>query len=196
MIKLGITGGIGSGKSVVCDVLRLHGIPVYDADREAKNLNDTCPVIRQRLIDAFGEELYRNNKLDRKKLAHLIFNHSENLQRVNSIIHPQLAQHFLEWANRLAHHPVVAIDAAVLFEAGFQKFVDKTITVLSPVEMRIHRVTQRDNLTQEQVLSRINSQLSDEEKVKLSDFVILNDNTRSLLKQISEILHLVAAPPQ
>ena len=188
MIKLGVTGGIGSGKSVVCEVLRLHDIPVYDADLEAKNLNDTSPVIREKLIEAFGAELYKNDKLDRKKLAQLIFNDEKNLRQVNSIIHPELAKHFEKWTDGRMEHSIVAIDAAVLFEAGFQQFVDKTITVFSPIETRIERVVKRDNLTREHILSRINSQMSDEEKIRLSDFVIINDNKHSILVQVSTIL--------
>ena len=194
MIKLGVTGGIGSGKSVVCEVLRLHDIPVYDADLEAKNLNDTSPVIREKLIEAFGAELYKNDKLDRKKLAQLIFNDEKNLRQVNSIIHPELAKHFEKWTDERIEHPIAAIDAAVLFEAGFQQFVDKTITVFSPVETRIERVVKRDNLTREHILSRINSQMSDEEKIKLSDFVIINDNKHSILEQVSTILKTISNP--
>lgn len=194
MIKLGVTGGIGSGKSVVCEVLRLHDIPVYDADLEAKRLNDTSPVIREKLIEAFGAELYKNDKLDRKKLAQLIFNDEKNLHRVNSIIHPELAKHFEKWTDERIEHPIAAIDAAVLFEAGFQQFVDKTITVFSPVETRIERVVKRDNLTREHILSRINSQMSDEEKIKLSDFVIINDNKHSILEQVSTILKTISNP--
>ena len=194
MIKLGVTGGIGSGKSVVCEVLRLHDIPVYDADLEAKRLNDTSPVIREKLIEAFGAELYKNDKLDRKKLAQLIFNDEKNLRQVNSIIHPELAKHFEKWTDERIEHPIAAIDAAVLFEAGFQQFVDKTITVFSPVETRIERVVKRDNLTKEQILSRINSQMSDEEKIRLSDFVIINDNKHSILEQVSTILKTISNP--
>lgn len=194
MIKLGVTGGIGSGKSVVCEVLRLHDIPVYDADLEAKSLNDTSPVIREKLIEAFGAELYKNDKLDRKKLAQLIFNDEKNLHRVNSIIHPELAKHFEKWTDGRMEHSIVAIDAAVLFEAGFQQFVDKTITVFSPIETRIERVVKRDNLTREHILSRINSQMSDEEKIKLSDFVIINDNKHSILEQVSTILKTISNP--
>ncbi len=188
MVKIGVTGGIGSGKSIVCEVLRLHGIPVYDADFEAKRLNDTSPVIRKKLIEAFGPKLYKNNFIDRKKLADLIFNNKENLLFTNSIIHSELAKHFKAWTETRANHPIVAIDAAVLFEAGFQKHVDKTVTVLSPLDTRIRRVAKRDNLTQEEIKSRIDSQMSDEEKIKLSDFVIHNDNNHSIIKQVSEIL--------
>ncbi|MEA4905439.1 MAG: dephospho-CoA kinase [Petrimonas sp.] len=194
MIKLGVTGGIGSGKSVVCDVLRLHDIPVYDADLEAKNLNDTSPVIRKKLTQSFGQDLYRNNRLDREKLAHLIFNNEENLRTANSIIHPELAKHFMEWAEQRKHHPVIALDAAVLFEAGFQSVLDKTIIVLAPLEVRIERAVKRGNLTKEQITARANSQMSDKEKAELADFIIQNDGQHSLLEQVDKILQVVSNP--
>ncbi|MEA4950802.1 MAG: dephospho-CoA kinase [Petrimonas sp.] len=194
MIKLGVTGGIGSGKSVVCDVLRLHDIPVYDADLEAKNLNDTSPVIRKKLTQSFGQDLYRNNRLDREKLAHLIFNNEENLRTANSIIHPELAKHFMEWAEQRKQHPVVALDAAVLFEAGFQSVLDKTIIVLAPLEVRIERAVKRGNLTKEQITARANSQMSDKEKAELADFIIQNDGQHSLLEQVDKILQVVSNP--
>lgn len=196
MIKLGVTGGIGSGKSVVCEVLRLYDIPVYDADLEAKSLNDTSPVIRKKLISAFGSELYQNDKLDRQKLAHFIFNNEENLRLANSIIHPELAKHFEEWAMQRKHHPVVVMDAAVLFEAGFQSVLDKTIVVLAPLEIRIERAVKRGNLTKEQITARAKSQMSDGEKMKLADFVIHNDGNHSLLKQISQIIEIISNPTQ
>ena len=188
MIQLGVTGGIGSGKSVVCDLLRMQGIPVYNADREAKNLNDISPVIREKLINSFGPDLYLENRLDRNKLANLIFNNEENLRTANAIIHPELAKHFEEWADQRKHHPVVAIEAAVLFEAGFQSILDKTIIVLAPLETRIERVIKRDHLTGEQITARANSQMSDEKKIELADFIILNDGQHSLLKQVARIL--------
>lgn len=194
MIKLGVTGGIGSGKSVVCDVLRLHDIPVYDADLEAKNLNDTSPVIRKKLTESFGQDLYRNNRLDREKLAHLIFNNEENLRTANSIIHPELAKHFMEWAEQRKQHPVVALDAAVLFEAGFQSVLDKTIIVLAPLEVRIERAVKRGNLTKEQITARANSQMSDKEKAELADFIIQNDGQHSLLEQVDKILQVISNP--
>ena len=188
MIKLGVTGGIGSGKSVVCDVLRLHDIPVFDADREAKKLNDTSPVIREKLINHFGPDLYRNDRLDRKKLANLIFNNEENLRATNAIIHPELAKHFEKWADQRKHHAVVAIDAALLFEAGFQSLLDKTITVTAPLETRVERAAKRDGLTQKQITARANSQMNDEEKARLADFIIRNDGRHSLLEQVARIL--------
>ncbi|MDD4847068.1 MAG: dephospho-CoA kinase [Petrimonas sp.] len=192
MIKLGVTGGIGSGKSVVCDVFRLHDIPVFDADREAKKLNDTSPVIREKLINNFGPDLYQGNKLDRKKLANLIFNNAENLRITNAIIHPELAKYYEKWVYQRKHHAIIAIDAAVLYEAGFQSLLDKTIVVMAPLETRIERAAKRDRLSKEQITARANSQMNDEEKAGLADFIIRNDGRHSLLEQVAQILQDVS----
>lgn len=191
MIILGITGGIGSGKSTVCEILRLHHIPVYDADKEAKKLNDTSSVIRKELIAIFGETLYNDNKLNRRQLAAHIFNNKNNLQQVNKIIHTELAKHFKAWTANKKSHPVVAIDAAVLFEAGFQNYVDQTITVTAPREVRMERVMKRDQMSEEQIEARMASQMSEEEKINLSDFTITNDGNHSIIQQIELILKTI-----
>lgn len=188
MIKVGITGGMGSGKSVVCDLFRLHGIPVFDADKEAKFLNDTSPHIRKALIHHFGEALYKEDRLDRKKLADLIFADPQKLSLTNSIIHPVLGDWFLEWCKARATYPVVAIDAAVLFEAGFERYVDQVITVFAPKEVRIQRVTQRDNTHPERVEARMQHQLPEQEKVQRAHHVIHNDGHHSLIQQVDQIL--------
>ena len=188
MMILGITGGMGSGKSIVCEVLRIYRIPVYDADKEAKALNDSSIKIREQLTALFGDDLYIEKKLDRQKLAGHIFGNRENLKAVNRIIHSELAKHFLEWTKSMEPHPIVAIDAAVLFEADFQNHVDKIITVTAPEEIRIKRVLKRDNLTKEQIIARMASQISEEAKVKMSHFTIINDNKTSILNQIPIIL--------
>lgn len=191
MIILGITGGIGSGKSTVCEILRLHHIPVYDADKEAKKLNDTSPVIRKKLINLFGETLYSGHKLNRQQLAAHIFNNKSSLQQVNKIIHTELAAHFKAWTACRHNYPVAAIDAAVLFEAGFQNYVDKTITVAAPREVRIERVIKRDQMSEEQIKARMASQMSEEEKIILSDFIITNDGNHSIIEQIERILKTI-----
>ncbi len=187
MITIGVTGGIGSGKSVVCDILRLHGIPVYEADREAKELNDTSPVIRAEITRHFGEELYRDGKLDRKAFASVIFHDKQKLALANAIIHPELAKHFLLWCNR-QQHPIVAIDAALLFEAGFHSWINKVIMVYAPEDVRLKRTIVRDQATADQVKARMQAQLPEEEKIKQSDFVVYNDNAHSLILQVEEII--------
>lgn len=191
MTILGVTGGIGSGKSIVCKYLSLHNIPIYDADIEAKRLNNTSPVIRQELIIRFGKSIYINNELDRKQLASLIFNNKENLQYVNQLIHTELAKHFLNWIEDNKRHSILALDAAVLFESGFDKYVDKIITVIAPIDIRINRVSKRDNLSPQQIEARINSQISDEERSKLSDFVVVNDNYESIINQTNIIIEKI-----
>ncbi|MCE5204612.1 MAG: dephospho-CoA kinase [Porphyromonadaceae bacterium] len=189
MITIGVTGGIGSGKSVVCDIFRLHGIPVYDADREAKELNDTSAVIRAELSRHFGEGLYHEGKLDRKAFASIIFQDKQKLAVANAIIHPELAKNFLNWCGRQEqHHSMVIIDAALLFEAGFNKWLDKIITVYAPKEIRLQRTITRDVSSADKVEARMNAQLPEEEKIRQSDFTIYNDNRHSLILQVAEII--------
>lgn len=193
MIKMGITGGIGTGKSVVSDIFHLHGIPLYNADREAKKLNDSSPYIRAQLTLQIGEDLYTEDKLDRKKLASIIFHDSRKLAIVNSIIHPELARHFTEWCRqRECSYPMVILDAALLIEAGFYQFVDKVVMVQAPKELRIARVMQRDRSTRDEVEARMNSQLPEEEKIKYADYLICNDNRHSLIHQVAEVIKKVA----
>lgn len=188
MIRIGVTGGIGSGKSVVCDIFRIYDIPVFDADIEAKRLNDTSQTIRRQLIHHFGPDIYENDRLNRRRFAELIFSNDQNINIANSIIHPVVADCFLEWCNSYKECPVVVIDAALLIEAGFNQFVDKVITVYTPEETRIERVMKRDRVSREQVEARMFNQMPEEEKVKHSDYVIYNDSSHSLIEQVSKIL--------
>ncbi len=188
MIILGITGGIGSGKTTVTNILHLLDIPVYIADIESKRITDTSPTVREKLIKLFGRELYQEDKLNKPLLASLIFGNEENLTKVNAIIHPEVRNDFDEWVKKNKDKKVVAIESAIMFESGFYKFVDKKITVYTPLEMRIERAMKRDNTPKDKILSRINSQMPDEEKKELSDFVIVNDNKHSLIGQTISLL--------
>jgi dephospho-CoA kinase len=188
MIKIGITGNIGSGKSVVCELLKIHGIPVYNADKEAKRLNDFSPTIREKLIRHFGKEIYVGNKLDKNKFAQLIFNDPEKLSLANSIIHPEVAKDFAAWVASKNNYPIVALEAAVLFEGNFHHYVDKTITVYAPLELRIARASQRDNVPIEKIKEREKNQIPDEEKLKMADFIIYNDEKHALIPQVSNLL--------
>ena len=192
MIKIGVTGGIGSGKSVVCDILRLHGIPVFDADKEAKKLNDTSPFIREQITRHFGEALYSNNKLNRRMFASIIFHDEEKLAMANAIIHPALANYFEEWSLQRGEQPWVIIDAALLIEAGFHRLVDRVIVVSSRADIRIERVMQRDHATRSEVEARMRNQLPEEEKIKLADVVIYNDNRLSLIQQVDNFLQTLS----
>ena len=191
MIKIGITGGIGSGKSVVFELLKLYDIPIYNADVKAKRLNDESPIIRQKLMQSFGEDLYVSGKLDKQKFAQIIFNDPEKLRIANSIIHPELQKDFLQWIECHSDSDIVAMEAALLFEANFQSMFDKVIIVYAPVSLRIVRASQRDRTTPEKIEERLRHQFPDEEKVKLSDFVIFNDEKHSLIIQVSDLLNRI-----
>lgn len=187
MIKIGITGGIGSGKSVVASLLKISGIPVYIADIESKHLTATSLVIRKKLISLFGEELYTTEGLDKKQLASHIFGNPEYLKQVNEIIHPEVNRHFRMWVKQ-QKTPICAIESAILFESGFNQIVDTTLMVYAPKEIRIERALKRDTTSREEVICRIESQLSDEIKKEKSDYVIFNDGIRALLPQIVTFL--------
>ena len=190
MTKIGITGGIGSGKSVVSTLFELVGIPVYIADTESKFLCNHSPIIRKKLTHLFGETLYTKYGLDKKLLASHIFGNPEKLKQVNEIIHPEVNRHFLEWVTK-QNTSICAIESAILFESGFNHLVDKTLMIYAPLEVRIQRAIQRDNLSREAIISRINNQLSDEFKKEQSDYVIYNDGKLALLPQVAAFLQIV-----
>lgn len=188
MVKIGITGGIGSGKSIVSTLLQLHGIPVYYADEETKALNNTSPIIKEQLIKHFGEDLYFNNELNKKKFADIIFNDPEKLKLANSIIHPEVLKHFKEWCNQNSTHLIVALEAAILFESDFHKYLDKVVTVYSSHSTRIKRVSERDNVPTEMVENRMQHQMPEAEKIRMSEYVIVNDYQNSLIKQVESLI--------
>lgn len=187
MIKIGLTGGIGSGKSVVGRLLELEGIPVYIADMESKRLTNTSPVIRERLIALFGKEIYTAEGLDKKLLASRIFNKPDNLKQVNEIIHPEVNKHFLAWANKQKTN-YCAIESAILFESGFDRLVDIRLMVYAPLSLRIERVRTRDQLSLQEVENRIHNQWPDEIKKEKSDYIIYNDDMHALLPQVTRFI--------
>ena len=188
MIKIGITGGIGSGKSVVASLLQLSGIPVYIADTESKKLTETSPVIRRGLTELFGNELYAKGTLDKPLLASLIFGNPEQLRKVNAIIHPEVDRHFNEWAQKQSAQ-ACAIESAILFESGFNQMVDETLMVYAPLDVRINRALERDIATREEITRRIQNQMSDELKKEKCDYIIFNDNIRALIPQVAQFMH-------
>lgn len=185
MMIVGITGGIGSGKSTVTELFKLFNIPVYIADIESKRLVANSPVIKKELIKLFGEELYPAGILNKKLLAAHIFNDKHKLEAVNAIIHPEVEKDFRYWVLHYSQESIVIHEAAILFESGFNKLMDKVITVYAPIETRIKRVMKRDKSQRDDVLRRIENQMKDEEKVKLSDFIVVNDGRQSLIEQVS-----------
>lgn len=187
MIRIGITGGIGSGKSVVASLLSVYNIPVYIADDESKKLTDTSEVIKGKLVSLFGNDIYNNNGLDRKLLAKHIFGNKEMLAKVNNIIHPEVNKHFNCWAES-QKTKACAIESAILFESGFDKTVDVKLMVYAPKDIRIQRAIMRDGASREEIERRINSQMADEEKSKLADFTIINDGISALIPQMENFL--------
>lgn len=188
MIKLGITGGIGSGKSTVSTLFRLHGIPVYNADEETKLLNNNSPIIREKLTKSFGADLYINDKLDKKKFASIIFSDSERLKLANSIIHPEVLKHFESWYKQHAGERIVAMEAAILFESGFHLHLDKVVTIYAPLVQRVARVSQRENIPAEVVQQRIQHQMPEIKKIGMAEYVIINDYENSLIVQVQKLI--------
>jgi dephospho-CoA kinase len=187
MIKIGITGGIGSGKSTVAELFRISGVPVYIADTEAKYLTNTSPIIRQALMELAGHDIYTEEGIDRKKMAALVFKDKEMLQKVNKIIHPEVNRDFKEWVQKQTS-TICAIESAILFESGFDSLVDKTILVFAPEALRIKRVRSRDHISEETIRQRIKNQMSDELKMKRCNFILYNDDKKALIPQVSDLL--------
>jgi len=186
-LKVGITGGIGSGKSTVCRMFKLLGAPVFEADVVAKQLLQTHPKIRKGLIHLFGEDIYLDdNTVDRKKLAAIIFNDDVQLAKMNALVHPVVRSEFYEWVKQ-QNTPYVIHEAAILFESGFYKLMDFTILVSAPEEERIQRVVKRDGVSEQQVRERLAKQWTDVEKRKLADKEIVNDNNNPVLPEIIQI---------
>ena len=186
MIIVGITGGIGSGKTTVAKMFNKHfGIPLYLADAEAKTLMQTSKPIKEELTALFGEAAYKNGVLNRAYLAEQIFSDKSKLEKMNAIIHPRVAQHFLDWANQ-QHAPYVLKEAAILFESGSYKQCDYIITVTAPLKVRIARLLERDETTEEKIMAIIENQWSDERKIARSDFVINNLTIKETEAQVVE----------
>jgi dephospho-CoA kinase len=185
-LKLGVTGGIGSGKTSVCRVFNVLGIPVFSADSEAKQIMDNEKNISRELNSIAGRDLYRNGDLDRVELARLIFNDQNLLRKVNSLVHPVVFEHFKQWQEEQTA-PYVIMEAAILFESGGSKLVDKIITVVAPLDERIGRVIKGNRLTREQVMERIRNQLDDDMKIKQSDYVIYNSENDMIIPAILKI---------
>lgn len=174
--SIGITGGIGSGKSYISNLLRQKfGIPVYDCDIEAKRLTVTDEEIREKLIQLVGPEVYNGEKLVRQRLAQYLFANSEHVGQVNAIIHPAVLKDFKNWANR-QHKPIVALESAILYESGFNEYVDYVLFVDAPKEIRLDRAMQRDTVSAEKIKARMQMQYPELHR-KLADFII--DNSKA-----------------
>ena len=190
---LGVTGGIGSGKSVVSHLLRLMGVPVYDCDREAKRLMGESVVIREALVGAVGTEVYdASGQLDRAYLASYMFGNPERVSLVNGIVHPVVRADFRAWAQQ-SEKAVVAVESAILFEAKMDADVDAVCLVHAPEATRVRRAILRDGSNEKAVRSRMQSQLSEQEYMERADVIIHNDEAHSLIGQVSSLLDSLAA---
>jgi dephospho-CoA kinase len=187
---IGLTGGIGSGKTSIAKYFEQKGIPVYIADERAKIVSSK-PEVVNKIISAFGQEILdENDNISKEKLAKIVFTNSKKLQLLNSIIHPEVKKDFTEWIKK-QNKPFVIKEAAILFESGSYKDCDIIITITAPIEERINRVMKRDKTTREKVLDRISNQWSDEKRIEKSDFVIENSSLNIAFEQVNEILNLL-----
>lgn len=191
-IKIGITGGIGSGKSVVSRLLSLMDIPVYLSDDEAKRLTATDETIRKELTALLGDELYQGDVLNKSLLAGYLFASPENAARVNAIIHPVVKQDFRRWCKENASSAILAMESAILIEAGFAPEVDAVVMVYAPKEVRIRRAMKRDGASRKQIEQRIQNQMDDEAKRAKADYTIINDDKTPLIPQVFRLLFSVS----
>ncbi|WP_300599905.1 dephospho-CoA kinase [Niabella sp.] len=192
MLKVGITGGIGSGKTLVASIFHTLGIPVYDADAAAKRLMNTSAEIREQIMRLFGEDTYKAQQLDRALLASRVFGDPEKLKQLNQIVHPVTIRDSQDWfANQTA--PYAIKEAAIFFESGSDRYVDYMIGVTAPEALRIRRTMERSSITEAQVRERMQQQMDDAEKMRRCHFVIDNGETISLIMQAMDIHHKLLA---
>lgn len=192
MIKVGITGGIGSGKTTVCKIFATLEIPVYYADVRAKELMISNSEVIQKIKKLFGKEAYDDNgQLNRKFIAEKAFSDKNLLQQLNDIVHPAVFQDTQNWFQTHKVKAYTLYEAAIMFESGSSKLMDKMITVFAPLEDRIARIIKRDDISREEVLARVDKQLSEEEKMKIADFIIYNDHSQPLIEQVLTIHQLL-----
>jgi dephospho-CoA kinase len=187
MIKVGVTGGIGSGKSLVCNIFSRLQAPVYSSDEAAKALMDSDPEIRKDLTELLGVTIYTGNRLDRNKMAGLIFTHTDLLEQVNRIVHPRVATDFEQWCHRFRNTPYIIHESAILIESGAYRSMDRIVLVTAPEPVRSARINLRPGMTGERIRSVMNNQLPDEEKIKFSNYIINNDGLHMVLPQVLEI---------
>lgn len=184
MLRIGVTGGIGGGKSLVCNILEKMGVPVYYADQEARRLMNGRPELREGISRLLGPEAYRAGELDRQRVASMVFADPVLLDELNKLVHPAVHEDFYEWTRLQEGKPVVAEEAALLFESGAYRMLDRNILVSAPEDLRLRRVMQRDGVGRQDVLQRMRRQMDEESKKELADEVILNDGHRLLLPQV------------
>ncbi|MGJ8731837.1 MAG: dephospho-CoA kinase [Cellulophaga sp.] len=183
---VGLTGGIGSGKSTAAKMFADLGVPVYNSDLEAKQLMHTSVSVKEQITSLLGKDAYVNNVLNREYIAEKVFADASLLEQLNNIVHPAVRTHFLEWTKK-QDAPYVIQESAIIFENKNQDFYDYIILVTAPLEVRINRILKRDNTTREKILYRMNNQWTDEKKEKMSDFKLINEDIVNLELKINEI---------
>ena len=184
---IGLTGGIGSGKTTIANYFAEKGIPVYIADDEARKIAES-PEILKSIRALLGDEVFNNEKLDRVKVSQIVFNDTDKLKLLNEIIHPAVKKHFKNWVLQHSNFDFIVYETAILFESRSYKQCDIVISVIAPTETRIKRVMIRDSVSREEVLNRIKNQLSDENLIKKSDFIIDNNKLEETKHQVDKIL--------
>jgi dephospho-CoA kinase len=188
MLRLGITGGIGSGKSVVSKTLSVLGVPVYDCDSRAKWLQENDADVRQKIMDLLGDDVYEGRRLNRKKMAAKIFSDAALLTKVEGIVHPAVEKDFNRWCLD-QKKDIVALESAILYECGLKnKCIDKVCLVYAPIETRIERVARRDSANIEEIRQRMANQARDDEKINKADFVVKNYSNNSVISQVLELM--------
>ena len=187
---IGLTGGIGSGKTTIANYFKSFGVPVYIADDEARKIMQSVEIISA-IKNVFGDTVFENEKLNREELAKIVFNNPEKLEKLNNIVHPAVKKHFEQWLLQHTAAPYVIYEAAILFESGSYKNCDLIITVTAPIESRIQRVVERDKTTRELVLKRINAQWTDEQRISKSDFIIENTSMETTKLEVVKILKIL-----
>jgi dephospho-CoA kinase len=182
-LRIGLTGGIGSGKSTVAKVFEVLGIPVYYADEAAKRIMNEDEELKAQIVQHFGAAAYTNHQLNRKYIASLVFNNKERLEQLNNLVHPATIRDGERWMQQQTT-PYAIKEAALIFESGVQAYLDYVIGVAAPAALRIHRTMKRDNIGRDEVLSRMNQQIQEVIKMRLCDFVITNDEQQAVIPQV------------
>jgi len=189
---IGLTGGIGSGKSTVARMFEMLNVPIYYADKEAKNLMKNDAGLKLKIKQLFGEKAYLNHELNRRYIADIVFKDKEKLKTLNSLVHPEVRKHFLAWLGSQTERYVIQ-ENPLIFEKNHQHHFDKVILVTADKQVRIKRVMDRDNVSEEQVLERISNQIDDKSKIELADFTINNDTLENTKIQVLDIHHTLMA---